>query len=97
METSYSLSSGVLSTAGPTDNFVVDVYAGDETTLCGTVFTAGPYGSATNIGVTAPGGTSAAPALTSVSAVPGLSDHDYIKKNWSGVRLLPARAKQLRD
>jgi predicted ribosomally synthesized peptide with SipW-like signal peptide len=68
METSYSLSSGVLSTAGPTDNFVVDVYAGDETTLCGTVFTAGPYGSATNIGVTAPGGTSAAPALTSVSA-----------------------------
>ena len=62
--TSYSLSNDVLSpsgttataTSGPTDNFVVDVYAGSEQTLCGTN---------TAPGTAAMGGTSNAPALSS--------------------------------
>jgi hypothetical protein len=60
---SYSLSNDVLSpsgttptaTSGSTDNFVVDVYAGSEPTLCGTNIAAG---------TTAMGGTSNAPALS---------------------------------
>jgi hypothetical protein len=60
--TSYSLSGDVLSTngpptatSGPTDNLVVDVYAGSETTLCG---------SNTIAGTAATPGTSIAPTIS---------------------------------
>jgi predicted ribosomally synthesized peptide with SipW-like signal peptide len=60
--TSYSLPGDVLSTtgapspnSGPTDNLVVDVYAGAESTLCGTTTTAG---------ATATPGTSNAAAIS---------------------------------
>jgi hypothetical protein len=60
--TTYSLSSDVLSTtgpttttSGPTDNLVVNVYAGSEATLCG---------SNTTAGTTATAGPSNAPAIS---------------------------------
>ena len=59
---SYALSGGVLTTtgpitatSGPTDNLVVDVYAGSEATLCG---------SNTTAGTTATAGLSNAPAIS---------------------------------
>jgi hypothetical protein len=79
--TSYSLASDTLTTAGstptattgPTDNFVVDVYAGSEPTDCGTGFTNGtgdPAGDgvATSVGSVAAPGTSTAPILGSDSS-----------------------------
>jgi hypothetical protein len=63
--TSYALTGDVLSptgpptaTSGPTDNLVVDVYAGSETTLCG---------SNTTAGTTATPGTSDAPTIDSAA------------------------------
>jgi predicted ribosomally synthesized peptide with SipW-like signal peptide len=60
--TTYSLSSDILTptgpataTSGPTDNLVVDVYAGAEPTLCGSITTAG---------TTATPGTSTAPVIS---------------------------------
>jgi hypothetical protein len=72
--TSYSLVGDVLSTSGtptatsgPTDNIVVDVYAGKEPTLCGANFTNGT-GATASAGSTATPGTSVAPILNSDSA-----------------------------
>ena len=79
--TSYSLDGDILSTtstaatatSGPTDNFDVDVYAGSETTLCGTSFTngtgvSGGTGVTAAVGSMAASGTSTAPTLNSDSA-----------------------------
>ena len=67
--TSYALSGDEISTSGaptatsgPTDNFVVDVYAGSEPTLCGTSFTNG-IGTTASADSPATPGTSAAPTL----------------------------------
>jgi hypothetical protein len=67
--TSYALTGDEISTSGvptatsgPTDNFVVDVYAGSEPTLCGTSFTNG-VGTNASVGSPATPGTSAAPTL----------------------------------
>jgi hypothetical protein len=72
--TSYALSGDEITTSGaptatsgPTDNFVVDVYAGSEPTLCGANFTNG-VGASANAGSTATPGTSIAPSLNSDSA-----------------------------
>jgi hypothetical protein len=75
--TSYGLDSDVLTTSGttptatsgPTDNFVVDVYAGSELTQCGNSFTNGTGapgggGVAVGLGSTATPGTSVAPTLS---------------------------------
>jgi hypothetical protein len=74
--TSYALDSDTLSplgtpataTSGPTDNFTVDVYAGGESTQCGTSFTngtgvSGGSGVAASVGSLATTGTSSAPIL----------------------------------
>jgi hypothetical protein len=79
--TSYALDGDVLSTSGtpatatsgPTDNFVVDVYAGSEQTLCGTGFTNGTgadlgTGQTMIAGSPATPGTSTAPTLVGDSA-----------------------------
>ena len=66
--TSYSLSNDVLSasgtnpttTSGSTDNFVVDVYAGSEPTLCG---------SNTTAGTAATPGNSTTPSILSSAAI----------------------------
>jgi hypothetical protein len=74
--TSYALSGDTLSipgatataTSGPTDNFVIDVYAGSEPTACGTSFTNatglvnGTY-QLVGVGSTATPGVSEAPTL----------------------------------
>jgi len=72
--TSYALSGDEIitsgaptATSGPTDNFVVDVYAGSEPTLCGANFTNG-VGATASAGSTATPGTSVAPTLNSDSA-----------------------------
>lgn len=72
--TSYALSGDKITTSGaptatsgPTDNFVVDVYAGSESTLCGANFTNGT-GATASAGSTATPGTSVAPTLNSDSA-----------------------------
>ena len=72
--TSYALSGDEITTSGaptatsgPTDNFVVDVYAGSEPTLCGANFTNGA-GATASAGSTATPGTSVAPTLNSDSA-----------------------------
>ena len=75
---SYSLSGDVLTppgaptatTSGPTDNLVVDVYAGSEPTLCGSGFTngtgaTGGTGVAASVDSPATPDTSTAPSLSS--------------------------------
>jgi hypothetical protein len=79
--TSYSLNGDVLTpsgtpataNSGPTDNITVDVYAGSESTQCGTGFTNGtgdPSGTGVTaaVGSAATSGLSTAPILNSDSA-----------------------------
>jgi hypothetical protein len=80
--TSYALDSDVLTTSGtaptgttgPTDNIVMDVYAGSESTDCGSSFTNGTG---------APGGGGVSTTFGSV-ATPGLSPAPILNGDSSG-------------
>jgi hypothetical protein len=60
---------------GPTDNYSVNLYAGSESTQCGSSFTNGPLATgSTPPGSTATPGTSAAPALNSDAENESITD-----------------------